>query len=108
MYLQSLLDQHIEPELPEVRDDIRIMMQSVQQDLSVMGEHRPTMGHLRMFLAHLAIQFHSLTTSALNGTYHETDATFFGATDNECGSRRLRATVHQLNAAFVERMRQNS
>ena len=106
-YLQSLLDKHIERELPKVREDIRNLIQSVQQDLAAMGENRPTAGHIRMYLSRLAMQFHNLTTSALNGTYHETDAMFFGVSDEECSSRRLRALVHQLNNAFAEHMRQN-
>jgi hypothetical protein len=76
-YLQRLLNQHIERELPKVREEIREMIQLVEQDLAALGDDRPTVAHLRMFLSRIAIEFHSLTTSALNGTYHEADATFF-------------------------------
>lgn len=50
----------------------------------------------------MAMQFHSLTTSALNGTYHEVDATFFSEIDDKSRSRRLRAVAHQLNSSFAE------
>jgi hypothetical protein len=106
-YLQRLLDQHIERELPKVRDEIRKMMQLVEQDLAALGEDRPTVAHLRMFLSRMAMQFHSLTTSVLNGTYHKADAIFFGELDDKIRSRRLRAVVHQLNSNFAEYMREN-
>jgi len=58
-----------------------------------------------MFLSRLAMRIHSLTLSTLNGTYHETDSTFFGQFGNELQSRRLRALVHQMNTSFAENMR---
>lgn len=106
-YLQRLIDQHIERELPKVREEIREMIQLVEQDLATLGDDRPTFAHLRMFLPRMAMQFHSLTTSALNGTYYEADGTFFGEIDDKSRSRRLRAVVHQLNSSFAEYMRQN-
>lgn len=106
-YLQSLLHKHIERELPKVRDDIRNLMRSVETDLAALGDDRPTAAYLRIYLSRLATGFHTLTTSALNGTYQETDATFFGIKREECKPRRLRALVHQQNAAFAEYMREN-
>lgn len=105
--LQTLLDQHIERELPKVREEIRKMIQVVEQDLTALGENRPTLIHLRMYLSRLAMRFHQLTLSALNGTYHETDAAFFMQGDISDYSRRLRARVHYLNSNFAEYMRQN-
>jgi hypothetical protein len=46
-----------------------------------------------------------LTTSALNGTYHEVDAAFFGEIDDKNCSRRLRAVVHQLSSHFSQYVR---
>jgi GTPase SAR1 family protein len=106
-YLQGLLDQHIERELPKVREEIRKLMLVVEQDLAALGEDRPTLTHLRMFLSRLAMQFHNLTASALNGTYHETDAAFFVEDDGTNQSRRLRARIHYLNGSFADYMRQN-
>lgn len=60
-----------------------------------------------MFLSRLAMQFHNLTSSALNGTYHEADPVFFVEDDESSCSRRLRARVHYLNGKFSDYMRQN-
>lgn len=81
------------------------MMDDTEHEMSRLGEDRPTLGHMRMFLSRLAMQFHSLAVSALNGTYHETDGVFFGQVDHEAHSIRLRALVHQLNTRFAERIR---
>lgn len=106
-YLQSLLDQHIERELPKVREEVRKTMLVVEQDLATMGEERPTPTHLRMFMSRLAMHFHNLTMSALNGTYHETDAAFFMEEDGTNQSKRLRARIHHLNDIFASYMRRN-
>lgn len=106
-YLQSLLDQHIERELPKVREEIKILMGKTEQDMTSLGEARPSIGHLRMFLSRLATHFHNLATSALNGTYHEADSVFFGGLDGDDHSTRLRALVHRLNTSFSDYMREN-
>jgi len=102
--LQNLLDHHIERELPKVRVEIRKMMQDIEQEMARMGEDRFTVGHMRMFLSVLAMQFHTLAVSALNGTYYETDSAFFGQSGDNTPSTRLRALVHRLNTSFAKCM----
>ena len=53
-----------------------------------------------MFLSRLAMRFHNLATSALHGTYHETNPTFFGTSGVETHFIRLRALTHRLNSDF--------
>ena len=55
--LQHLLDRHIERELPKVRQELTKLMNRTEQEILSLGEERPTVGHLRMFLCRLAIQF---------------------------------------------------
>lgn len=86
--------------------DIRNLMTKTEQEISALGDERPTVGHLRMFLSRLAMQFHNLVTSALNGTYHEADSIFFGGQGAD-NSNRLRARVHQLNQGFSDYMRES-
>lgn len=105
-YIQGLLDQYIERELPKVRDEIRNLMVRTEKEILAFGDERPTIAHLRMFLFRLAMQFHTLVISALNGTYHEADSFFFGE-QNTDHSTRLRALVHQLNKRFSDYMRNN-
>jgi len=105
-YLQTLLDKHIERELPKVRLEVKKLTEGVEMKIMAFGEERPTSGHRRMFLSRLAMQFHSLASCALNGTYHEADPVFFGEPQTE-RSTRLRAIVHQHNSKFADYMRIN-
>ena len=106
-FLQELLDQHIERELPKVREEIRQMLKKIEEDTAALGDERPTTSHLRIFLSRLAMRFHNLTISALNGSYFDDDMTFFDDSDIEHGARRLRALAHRLNTEFSDDMRDN-
>jgi hypothetical protein len=75
--LQTLLDQHIERELPKVRDEIRRLIGITEKSLLDFGEERSSLSDMRVFLSRLAMRFHALTISALDGTYQEVDAAFF-------------------------------
>ena len=50
------------------------LLKKIEQELFTLGDERSTTGHRRMFLSRLAMRFHDLTSSALNGAYHEVDA----------------------------------
>ena len=104
-FLQRLLDQHIERELPKVRDEISLLMSRTTDDLAALGEERPTPGHMRIFLSRIAMRFHRLVTAALHGDYHGVDAAFF-ETSNTADYIRLRALVHNLNTDFANEMRE--
>jgi hypothetical protein len=100
-YLQGLLDTHIEHELPKVREEIRILMAETGKEIDGLGAERPAVPDLRRFLTNLSMKFHGLVTSALNGTYHEAESSFFGQEN----STRLRALIHQRNTMFSDYMR---
>ncbi|OQN96115.1 hypothetical protein B0A48_18361 [Cryoendolithus antarcticus] len=104
-FLQNLLDQHIEKELPKVRDQIKAMIRSTEQDIVLLPPERPTTSYLRMFLSDLAMQYNHLTTAALNGDYQTSHATFFTTDGIRIGPTRLRALIHSLNTSFSDRMR---
>ncbi|KAK4998245.1 hypothetical protein LTR66_002487 [Elasticomyces elasticus] len=106
-YLQNLLDQHKECELPKVREEIRSLLASTELEIAALGEGRPTVGYIRLFLSQLAVRFHSLTTSALDGTYHEADPVFFDESDVDNHPARLPAHLHRLNTAFSVYMRES-
>ena len=106
-YLQGLLDQHIERELPKVREEIRQLMKRTERDIAALGDERPTSGHIRTFLTRLAMSFHKLTLSALDGHYFDDDMTFFDTTNVDHRSNRLRALTHRLNTEFSTYMRDN-
>ena len=97
-FLQKLLDRHIEHELPRVREEIETLAASVEQKLNHFGEERTELTEMRLFLSRLAMKFHSITTAALSGNYHDTDPDFFPhsvlSSDREVN--RLRAMVLSL------------
>lgn len=110
LFLQQLLDQHIERELPKVRDEIRTLMSEAETRLESMGEERADSTRIRLFLTRLSMSFHRLTVAALNGGYHESDCVFFPHTedlqhDSQYEGTRLRALIHQLNIRFAADMR---
>lgn len=82
-------------------------MKRTERDIAALGDERPTTGHLRIFLSRLAMRFHNLTLSALNGHYFDNDITFFDTTNVEHRSTRLRALTHRLNTEFSTYMRDN-
>ncbi|EMC92587.1 hypothetical protein BAUCODRAFT_26966 [Baudoinia panamericana UAMH 10762] len=105
--MQSLLEQHIEKELPKVKEEIRAAIRDAESRISSLPPERPTTAHIRFFLSDIAMQFHSLANAALGGDYHTSSAPFF-ANDTpgaEIPASRLRAVVHDLNTKFADRMR---
>ena len=69
-FLQKLLEQHIERELPRVREETK-HINRLDQEIAALGDERPTTGHLRVFLSRLAMRFHDLTSPALDGKYFD-------------------------------------
>lgn len=73
-----------------------------------MGEERPDLSRMRLFLSRLSMAFHRLISAALTGGYHDADSRFFPAIDDdEVCCTRLRALIHQLNIDFARDMRVN-
>lgn len=103
-YLQVLLDKHVAREIPKVRQDVQKLLTRTELELSSMGEKRDSPSKVRMFLTRLAMSFHRLVTSALNGTYDDTDLSFFSR-DSCDPARRLRALIQNLNTKFAESIR---
>ncbi|TKA31834.1 hypothetical protein B0A54_16574 [Friedmanniomyces endolithicus] len=103
--LKTLLNQHIEKELPEVREEIKFTIRTSEQEIVSPPPKRPTISHLRMFLSDLAMQYHNLATAALSGDYHTSHTPFFTASGTIVGSTRLRARTNKFNAEFSHYMR---
>ena len=106
-FLQKLLKQHIERELPRVREEIKYIMNRLKQKIDALDDERSTTDHLRVFLFRLAMRFHNLIFSALDGNYFDSDTTFFDDSHIEHHSRRIRALTHRLNTEFSNHMREN-
>lgn len=103
VFLQDLLDTHIERELPKVKEDIRKSLEASERELQVLGEPRPTVGHIRAFMIRLSMRFTEIAQAALDGNYHGNDQEFFANSEDS----RLRARVQQLNTTFATQVRVN-
>jgi hypothetical protein len=107
-FLQELLEQHIKRELPKVRAEIKTLLLQTESEIAGLGDARPTVGHIRMFLTRLSMSFHSLAQAALDGNYHVPDSSFLNDFNEFDNSTRLRAEVHRLNGEFAANMRENA
>jgi hypothetical protein len=105
LFLQILLNQHIERELPKVVKEIKALLAQTEANLANLGDSRPTVSHIRMFLTQLSMKFHDLTQAALDGNYHYTEDNFFMTSGEDWSSNRLRANIHTLNGQFSTYMR---
>ncbi|SPJ90330.1 related to dynamin GTPase [Fusarium torulosum] len=103
VFLQDLLDAHIERELPKVKEDIRKSLEASEKELHALGEPRSTVGHIRTFLIGLSLRFTGVTQAALDGNYHGNYQEFF----THFNGSRLRARIQQLNTAFATEVREN-
>lgn len=101
VFLQDLLDIHIERELPKVRDKIKKLLTMKETELKSMGDARSTVDLIRSFLTSLSMRFYELLQAALESHYHRIDAEFFSETEGS----RLRASVQKLNTSFSNHMR---
>ncbi|KAL6900374.1 P-loop containing nucleoside triphosphate hydrolase protein [Trichoderma evansii] len=101
LFLQDLLDTHIERELPKVRDEIKKLLTMREAELKTMGDARPTVDLIKKFLTSLSMRFYELLQAALDGHYHSTDDKFF----SEYEDSRLRASVQKKNTFFSNYMR---
>jgi GTP-binding protein EngB required for normal cell division len=101
VFLQDLLDTHIERELPKVRDEIKKLLTMREAELTSLGDARPTVDLIRSFLTSLSMRFYELLKAALDGHYHSIDVEFFSETEDS----RLRANVQKLNTSFSNYMR---
>jgi hypothetical protein len=76
--LQKLLDSHIERELPKVRKEVETLLRNTEHGLVQIGPERSTVGQIRLFSTHASMEFFSLTKAAIDGSYGNRDAVFFG------------------------------
>ncbi|KAL6229069.1 P-loop containing nucleoside triphosphate hydrolase protein [Aspergillus navahoensis] len=76
VFLQDLLDNHIERELPKIR----------------------------VYLTQISADFQALVRAGVDGDYHGRDASFFNA-KRETLANRLRALIHQENEKFANYIR---
>ncbi|CCF45427.1 vacuolar sorting protein VPS1 [Colletotrichum higginsianum] len=101
VFLQELLDEHLEREMPKLKGEIRRVLESKEKELEAMGPERRSLGDIRSFMTNLSMRYFTLAQAALEGNYHSSDAQFF---DKKNGTR-LRSLVHQQNGQFAALIR---
>ncbi|KAF2844124.1 Dynamin family protein [Plenodomus tracheiphilus IPT5] len=102
-FLQGLLDNHIELELPKVRKEVESLLQTTESELAQIGPERTSTGQIRMYLTHTSMEFFNLTKAAVDGCYGGRDAVFFATGPKK--NNRLRAQIHMANEEFATYMR---
>ncbi|KAE8334174.1 hypothetical protein BDV24DRAFT_173954 [Aspergillus arachidicola] len=106
IFLQELLDSHIERELPKVHEDVRSLLNNLNDELASLGEERSSPNQIRVYLTRVSSDFHNLIKAGVEGDYTGRDASFF-IIDGENMYVRLRAAIHQENETFSSYMRTN-
>lgn len=102
LFLQGLLDQHIERELPKVRKDILVLREKIKDGIVDLGDARQSDNDMRLYLTRIATNFSTMVISALDGTYRGGKSRFFHVNKE---FTRLRAVVHGKNTKFSNFMR---
>ncbi|KAK6213891.1 vacuolar sorting protein VPS1 [Colletotrichum tabaci] len=97
VFLQEVLDEHLEREMPKLKGEIRRVLESKEKELEAMGPERRSLGDIRSFMTNLSMRYYTLAQAALEGNYHSSDAQFFDKTNGT----RLRSLVHQKNGQFA-------
>ncbi|KAJ5622943.1 Dynamin [Penicillium lividum] len=103
IFLQDLLDGHIERQLPNVRADVRRLLESTNQELNAIGNERKSPSQIRKFLTRISADCHRLVQAAVEGSYGGPDSIFF-LHDDDKPFIRLRAAVHLGNETFSSNM----
>ncbi|KAI1454736.1 putative dynamin GTPase [Annulohypoxylon moriforme] len=101
-FIQELMEEQIESELPKIQDQIKDKLDKVEGELRLLGNGRRTVGQIRSSLLDISIHFYQLAQAAHDGHYQGITGDFFSDRDN-----RLRLHVHTANEDFSKYMRDN-
>lgn len=106
--LSQLLFDHLRKALPDLENELHIMLSKTLGELEVLGKCRDSLADQRIFLAELATLASNIIRMGCDGIY---DASFFGSVDLDAPINaeqnfvRLRAVVQHLNMGFAEKIR---
>lgn len=104
--LSNVLLDEIRSNLPHVISDIRSQIAQCKDRMKKLGRERTTASQQRQYLTHISSEFQRLVVDASNGRFSDR---FFlkSEEDDKWRNRMLRAMIHKLNAAFVQKMIRN-
>jgi hypothetical protein len=106
VFMQDLLDRHIERELPKVRKDVTQLLNEINKELMDLGTQRTSPAQIRMYLIRIGTDFQNLVRAGVEGIYGARDG-FFHEINGEKDHHRLRAAIHMENGRFANYMRQH-
>ncbi|OOO06863.1 Dynamin family protein [Aspergillus oryzae] len=100
--LSKVLLGQIATELPSLIEEIQVQVGDCQRRLERLGSPRTTIAEQKYYLLHISQSFQNLVRTATDGTYNDP---FFNSGQSTSGySRRIRATIQNLNQEFTERI----
>ena len=70
-FLRALLDEHVRKEFPSLLKEINELIEKSEQELRALGPARETPDEQRRTLLRMAMQYQSLSTSAIQGNYRD-------------------------------------
>ncbi|KAK8061923.1 Interferon-induced GTP-binding protein Mx [Apiospora phragmitis] len=103
LFLQYVLDSHIEKELPNVIEEIKHHLQETEASLIFLGPKRSRISDVRLFITKISMDYCLLLQAALGGDYYGDQQEYFHNGSNT----KLRAVIHRLNTDFATRIRED-
>ncbi|KAK8008225.1 Interferon-induced GTP-binding protein Mx, partial [Apiospora marii] len=100
LFLQDLLDRHIEKELPNVIEEIKHHLREAEASLALLGPERSTVSDIRFHVTKISMDYYHLVQAALTGDYYGFQREYF----HKGTGSRLRAVIHNLNTAFAAKV----
>lgn len=98
--LSTLLLSQIATELPNLIDEIKVQVDTSNEELKRLGDARETLQQQQAYLFHISQAFQTTVKAAVDGTYN---SAFFDDIHADLGYRkRLRAVVQNLNETFAD------
>lgn len=104
IFLQGLLSDHVERELPQVCQEVRVLKRRTEATLDDMGPPRISLDQARLFLTKISMKVSNLIHAASEGIYDGEYSEFFKSPISEKPAR-LRAAIHKRNGDFSTHMR---
>ena len=108
--LSNVLLEHLITEVPALKDELSLKLDTTSNDIQKLGEKRSTTKEQEIVLMKISMRVNEIIGSAVRGHY---ESPFFrqininarvGTAEN---IRRLRATIQHLNIDFARKMRLN-
>ncbi|KAH6693623.1 P-loop containing nucleoside triphosphate hydrolase protein [Plectosphaerella plurivora] len=98
-FLRNLLHEHIEREIPSIKEELIQKLAHAEKELEALGKPRQTAQDVMSFLIEKNMVLHQFAQNALSGNY-VSDSAFYEE------NTRLRAMIHQENMDFADYMRE--